>query len=75
MSEQQLFPNETILPDDNPVHAGYLYVVDGRVIESDVSGTVRHLKADLRNFYKLPALEVRRCDIQGRIDQRAHDPK
>lgn len=61
--------NEPVLEDDYPVHAGYFYVVDDRVICSDIKGTVLHLKADVRSYYKLSASVVKRCDIQGRREQ------
>lgn len=54
------FPKETVLPDDYPVYGDYLYVCDGRVVRSDVFGTVRDLRRDTG------ATEVRRCDIVGR---------
>lgn len=53
--------NEPVLPDDYPVHGGYLYVADGKVIESDwFDIDVRRLKL------LLGANEIRRCDIYGR---------
>jgi hypothetical protein len=57
---------EPILDDDYPVYGNYLYVCDGKVIRSDVFGTVADLKRDLRSYYKLDAKEIRRCDIAGR---------
>lgn len=53
-------PNEPILPDNYPVHAGYLYVVDGEPINSDISGTV----ADLKRI--TGGKEIRGCDIAAR---------
>lgn len=53
--------NEPILDDDYPVYWDYLYVADGKVVRSDIQGTVRGLKADLN------AKEIRRCDISGRM--------
>lgn len=41
--------NEKELPNDYPVYYGYLYRVDGKLIESDVRGTVATLKDDLYN--------------------------
>lgn len=59
MSEAKL--NEPILSDDYPVYAGYLYVADGKVIESDWHNTtVGRLKK------LVGAQEIRRCDIFGR---------
>ena len=52
--------NEPILSDDYRVYGDYLYVADGKVVRSDVFGTVRDLKRDLK------ALEIRRCDMAGR---------
>lgn len=57
---------EPILDDDYPVYGNYLYVCDGKVIRSDVFGTVADLKRDLRSYYKLEANEIRKCDISGR---------
>lgn len=42
--------NERVLPDDYPVYWDYYYVVDGKVVRSDVNGNVMTLKRDL---YKL----------------------
>jgi len=52
---------EPILPDDYTVYPGYLYVADGKVVESYLERTdIRHLKAYLK------AKEIRRCDMVGR---------
>lgn len=51
---------ETVLDDAYPVYGDYLYVADGKVIRSDVFGTVRHLKADTG------AKEIRRCNMAVR---------
>ena len=59
--------NEEILSDDYPVYGNHLYVCDGKVIRCDLMrGTVRDLKKDLRDFFKVEAKEIRRCDIVGR---------
>ena len=58
--------NENLLPDDYPVYGDYLYVCDGKVVRSDVFGTIADLKRDLRSFYKLEAKEITNCDIEGR---------
>ena len=52
--------SETILEDDYPVNAGYLYLADGEVVSSPVQGTVARLKA------ALGATVIRRCDIGAR---------
>jgi hypothetical protein len=52
--------DEPILPDDYPVYAGYAYVADGKVISSDVEGSVARLKRAVK------ATEIRRCDLVGR---------
>lgn len=61
-------PKETELEDDFPVHFDFKYVVSdngGKVINSDIKGTVRHLKADLRRRgYK--AERIYACDLIGR---------
>jgi hypothetical protein len=51
---------ERVLPEDYPVHCGYCYVADGRVISSDVSGTVANLRRNLQ------ASEIKNCDMVGR---------
>ena len=51
---------EEVLPQDYPVHWGYAYVADGKVIVSDVQGTVRDLRHDIG------ALEIRRCNMAAR---------
>jgi hypothetical protein len=52
---------ERVLPDDYPIYAGYLYVADGRVYQSDYHGvSVKYLKA--KEGFK----EVRRCDMDAR---------
>lgn len=55
--------NEPILADNYPVYWNYAYVADGKVIISDIQGTVK----DLKREYK--AQEIRRCDIIGRQKQ------
>lgn len=52
--------NEPVLSDDYKVYGDYLYVADGKVIRSDVFGTVRDLKRSTG------AKEIRRCDMSGR---------
>lgn len=57
--------NESILSDDYPVYAGYLYVADGKVISSDWHGiNIGQLKK------KLGVKEIRNCDIFGRQAQK-----
>jgi hypothetical protein len=53
---------ERVLPDDYPVYYDYLYVADGKVVRSDIQGTIRHLKRDLN------AKEIKSCDIVGRVE-------
>lgn len=52
--------DEPVLPDDYPVYYDYLYVADGKVVRSDIEGTVKRLKVVIN------AKEIRRCDIDGR---------
>ncbi len=56
------YPNEDILDDSYPVHAGYAYVADGHPRISDVSGSVLTLKRDLG------ASEIRRCNLAARSE-------
>lgn len=58
--------NEYELPNDYPVYWDYLYVCDGKVIRSDIEGTVADLKRSLRNYNKLEAKVITNCDISGR---------
>lgn len=52
--------DERVLPDDYPVNWDYFYVADGKVIRSDIRGTVADLKRDVK------ASEIKNCDIYGR---------
>jgi hypothetical protein len=52
--------DEPILDDSYRVYGDYTYVADGKVIRSDVFGTVRDLKR------ATGAKEIRRCDMAGR---------
>jgi hypothetical protein len=58
--------NETELENDYPVYWDYLYVCDGKVVKSDIQGTVADLKRDFRSHYKLEAKVITTCDIEGR---------
>jgi hypothetical protein len=58
--------NETELENDYPVYWDYLYVCDGKVVKSDVQGTIADLKRDLRSHYKLEAKVITTFDIEGR---------
>jgi len=51
---------ERVLPDDYPVYAGYIYVLDGVPRNSWVQGAVRDLRRDTG------ATEVKSCDLVGR---------
>lgn len=52
--------DERELPNDYPVYWDYLYVADGKVIRSDIQGTVAELKRDVG------AQVITSCDIEGR---------
>lgn len=58
--------SETELENYYPVYWDYLYVCDGKVVKSDIQGTVADLKRDLRSHYKLEAKVITNCDIEGR---------
>ena len=58
--------NEQELPNDYPVNWDYLYVCDGKLIKSDIQGTVAELKRDLRLHHRLEAHIITNCDIEGR---------
>ncbi|MBI2124459.1 hypothetical protein HYT92_01580 [Candidatus Pacearchaeota archaeon] len=59
--------NEHTLPDSYIVYPNYLYVCDGKVVRSDIEGTVADLKRDLREHFKLEAKEICSCDATGRM--------
>ncbi len=58
--------SENELENDYPVYWDYLYVCDGKVVKSDIQGTVADLKRDLRSHRKLEAKIITTCDIEGR---------
>lgn len=60
--------NEALLADDYPVNWDYLYVVDGKVVRSDVKGNVSTLKRDL-NAQGITCRSISQCDIAGRRKQ------
>lgn len=59
--------NEPVLPDDHPIHQGYLYIANGVVTEfiDGMTMTVGRWKS-LRVRNVEPVTEVRRCDRVGR---------
>jgi hypothetical protein len=65
-AQEEIKLKEPVLEDNYPVFIDYLYVCDGKVVRSDVEGTVADLKRDLRNYFKLEAKVITRCDIVGR---------
>lgn len=58
--------DEKILEDNYPVFWDYLYVVNDKVIKSDIQGTIKDLKMDLRDFYNMEVTEIKNCDIYNR---------
>ena len=58
--------NEKVLDDDYPVYFNYLYVADGKVVRSDIEGTIKNLKKDLKVTYGIDAKVITSCDIFGR---------
>lgn len=52
--------NERVLEDNYPVYWDYAYVADGKVVKSDIQGTVGDLKRHLN------AIEIKNCDLSGR---------
>lgn len=61
--------NERELDDDFPVYLDYLYVADGRVIRSEIQGTVKALKYNLEKNHNIKANVITTCDILGRKEQ------
>lgn len=58
--EEPVEYDEPVLPDDYPVHYGYYYISRGKVVQSEIDGTVEDLKMYLQTD------EIRRCDAVGR---------
>lgn len=64
-----IMANEDVLPDDYPVYWDYLYVVEidgGKVIRSDIHGTVSDLKTDLHRCRGYINPIIRRCNMTAR---------
>ncbi|HXS04852.1 MAG TPA: hypothetical protein VN731_10275 [Rhodanobacter sp.] len=57
--------NERELDDDYPVYFDYLYVADGKIVRSDVQGSVATLRRDLQS-QGISAERITSCDIFGR---------
>lgn len=57
--------NEQELPDNHPVYWDYFYVCDGKVVRSDIRGTVLDLKRDLRSM-GYDAHKITNCDLAVR---------
>lgn len=55
------YPDEKILEDDYPIYAGFLYVVNGKVIEAWVNCVAKQLKV----YYGTQ--DVRNCRIFDRL--------
>lgn len=74
-----LLSSETILPDNYPVHYGYVYIVDMKFAKCPLIGndnfeigdTFNKTVLDLKRF--LNAKEVRRCDLFGHSYARVGD--
>ena len=58
-------PKEKELPDDYKVRYDYLYVADGKVVRSDIQGTIRDLRRNLESR-GISAKEITTCDIFAR---------
>jgi hypothetical protein len=58
--------SEFELEDTYRVYWDHLYVCDGKIIKSDIQGTVADLKRDLQTHFKLEAKVITNCDIIGR---------
>lgn len=57
----KLLAEETVMPDDAPVYAEYVYIIDGVLTKNwwIHGGTVAHLKSETG------AVEIRRCNLFG----------
>jgi hypothetical protein len=55
----EILPTETIMEDDGMVYFDYLYIADGKVVRSDIEGSIKDLKK------LLGAKEIRRYDMFG----------
>ena len=67
MKIHQLRESEKVLADVFPVYPGYCYIVDLKVVVSEVCGTVLLLKQSL------DAKEVRQCDMFAHTDLEVGD--
>ena len=65
---------ETPLTDDFPVNWDYLYVADGKVVRSDIQGTIRDLKRDLIKR-GISCEVITTCDIYARAEDLGVLPK
>jgi len=66
---------EEILPDDwAGVNLDYLYVADGKVVRSDIKGTISDLKRDLKKR-GISCDVITTCDIYGRAEDLGLLPK
>ena len=68
MSDNKTSLNERELENNYPVHFDYLYVCDGKVVRSDIDGTVADLKRDLRQHYGLEAKVITNYDMMNRTN-------
>lgn len=55
---------ERELEDDYPINIGYLYVINDKVVRSEIKTTVKDLKRTFKSQF--PNLSVKNCDIAGR---------
>lgn len=60
MSDKSPYPNERILEDDYPIHAGYIYLFDGEPLRARVTTTVGRMKEETG------VQVIRNCDIGRR---------
>lgn len=58
-----IYDTEHVLPDDYPIHTGFLYLCNGNPFQSNLSTTVKGLKARWQSDVEL---EIRKCDISKR---------
>lgn len=55
--KHKILPSETVLPDDYPLHAGYVYIMDGLFKRALISMTCVSYKSEFQ------IKEIRRCEL------------
>ena len=73
-SSPRILEGERILDDNYPVYAGYAYICNGMLIESDITGNVKQLKLNLEGGLAAALnisspFEIRSCNLEARLEE------